>query len=54
MQFGRLHGVREPRSKLMQIGAPVWAGVSLEAGKVYNGSGSQNSGWKQASASPRS
>ncbi len=30
------------------IGAPVWAGVSLEAGKVYNSSGSQNSGWKQA------
>lgn len=48
MQFGRLMVYRSLSSKLMQIGAPVWAGVSLEAGKVYNSSGSQNSGWKQA------
>lgn len=48
MAFGRVMAYRSLSSRLMAIGAPVWAGVTLEAGRAYNQMDEQRPGWKTA------
>lgn len=48
MAFGRLMAYRSLSSKLMEIGAPVWAGMTLEAGRAYNSMDRDRPGWKTA------
>ncbi len=48
MAFGRLAVYRSLSPKLMQIGAPVWAGITLEAGRAYNSQFGSRPGWTKA------
>ena len=48
MIFGRLMVYRNLSERLKQIGAPVWAGISLEAGRAYNKHDGYRPGWQKA------
>lgn len=48
MEFARLMAYRNLSSRLAQIGAPVWAGVTVEGGRAYNKMDGEHPGWKSA------
>ncbi len=50
MVFGRVMAYRSLSADLMKLGVPVWAGVSLEAGRAFNGADSDHPGWKKAAS----